>query len=119
MMAFDLVVRNAQLASIPKGAPLQDIGISDGKIAAVAPASMIFIPCVDGISHNESEEISPEWSTAGGQVLLGALLELAKKNADRDPDTALQRYADPIAISTASCPRRRASINADAKPVGD
>ncbi len=46
-------------------------------IAAVAPASMIFIPCVDGISHNESEEISPEWSTAGGQVLLGALLELA------------------------------------------
>jgi len=46
-------------------------------IAAVAPASMIFIPCVDGISHNEAEEISPEWSTAGGQVLLGALLELA------------------------------------------
>jgi len=49
-------------------------------IAAVAPASMIFIPCVDGISHNESEEISPEWSTAGGQVLLGALLELATKS---------------------------------------
>ena len=34
-MAFDLVLRNAQLASIPKGAPLQDIGISDGKIAAI------------------------------------------------------------------------------------
>ncbi|MBO6783981.1 MAG: Zn-dependent hydrolase [Alphaproteobacteria bacterium] len=46
-------------------------------IAAVAPASMIFIPCVDGISHNEAEEITPAWSTAGGQVLLGALLELA------------------------------------------
>ena len=46
-------------------------------IAAVAPTSMIFIPCVDGISHNEAEDISPEWSTAGGQVLLGALLELA------------------------------------------
>lgn len=46
-------------------------------IAAVAPASMIFIPCVDGISHNEAEDISQEWSTAGGQVLLGALLELA------------------------------------------
>ena len=38
---------------------------------------MIFIPCVDGISHNEAEDISTEWSTAGGQVLLGALLELA------------------------------------------
>lgn len=46
-------------------------------IAAVAPTSMIFIPCVDGISHNEAEDISTEWSTAGGQVLLGALLELA------------------------------------------
>ena len=46
-------------------------------IAAVAPTSMIFIPCVDGISHNEAEDVTEEWSTAGGQVLLGALLELA------------------------------------------
>ncbi len=46
-------------------------------IAAVAPTSMIFIPCVDGISHNEAEEITKDWSTAGGQTLLGALLELA------------------------------------------
>jgi N-carbamoyl-L-amino-acid hydrolase len=38
---------------------------------------MIFIPCVDGISHNEVEDVTPEWSTAGGQVLLGAILELA------------------------------------------
>ena len=34
-MSFDLIVRNAQLASVPKGAPLQDIGVSDGKIAAI------------------------------------------------------------------------------------
>jgi N-carbamoyl-L-amino-acid hydrolase len=46
-------------------------------IAAVAPAAMIFVPCVDGISHNEAEDIRPEWATAGGQVLLDALLELA------------------------------------------
>ncbi|MBO22916.1 MAG: Zn-dependent hydrolase [Rhodospirillaceae bacterium] len=46
-------------------------------VAAVAPASMIFIPCVDGISHNEIEYAKPEWVTAGGQVLLGAMLELA------------------------------------------
>ncbi|MFT5181503.1 MAG: N-carbamoyl-L-amino-acid hydrolase [Alphaproteobacteria bacterium] len=46
-------------------------------IAAVAPTSMIFIPCIDGISHNEVEDAKPEWITAGGQVLLGAMLELA------------------------------------------
>ena len=46
-------------------------------IAAVAPTSMIFIPCIDGISHNEIEDAKPEWITAGGQVLLGAMLELA------------------------------------------
>ena len=51
-------------------------------IAAVAPSAMIFIPCVDGISHNEIEDIRPEWSTAGGQVLLDAMLELATAPAD-------------------------------------
>ncbi|CRM45355.1 hydantoinase/carbamoylase family amidase [Pseudomonas sp. Qb1D1] len=46
----------------------------------VAPTAMIFVPCVDGLSHNEAEEISPEWSTAGADVLLQALL--AKSNAE-------------------------------------
>jgi N-carbamoyl-L-amino-acid hydrolase len=50
-------------------------------VAAVAPTSMIFIPCVDGISHNEIEDAKPEWVTAGGQVLLGAMLELAGGDA--------------------------------------
>ena len=45
-------------------------------IAAVAPTSMIFIPCVDGISHNEIEDAKPEWVTAGGEVLLDAMLEM-------------------------------------------
>ena len=46
-------------------------------VAKVAPTSMIFIPCVDGISHNEVEDAKPEWVTAGGQVLLRAVLEKA------------------------------------------
>jgi N-carbamoyl-L-amino-acid hydrolase len=47
-------------------------------IARVAPTSMIFTPCVDGISHNESEEISQEWATAGANVLMHAVLEKAE-----------------------------------------
>ncbi len=46
-------------------------------IASVANSSMIFIPCIDGISHNEVEDAKPEWVAAGGQVLLGAILEMA------------------------------------------
>jgi N-carbamoyl-L-amino-acid hydrolase len=46
-------------------------------LAKVAPTSMVFVPCVDGISHNEIEDAKPEWITAGGQVLLRAVLEKA------------------------------------------
>jgi beta-ureidopropionase / N-carbamoyl-L-amino-acid hydrolase len=47
-------------------------------MARVAPTSMIFTPCVDGVSHNESEDIKQEWSTAGTNVLMHAVLEKAE-----------------------------------------
>ena len=47
-------------------------------INAVAPTSMIMCPCVDGLSHNEDEDISTEWATAGTDVLLHAVLETAE-----------------------------------------
>jgi len=47
-------------------------------LAKVAPTSMVFVPCVDGISHNEVEDATPEWIEAGGNVLLHAMLERAQ-----------------------------------------
>jgi N-carbamoyl-L-amino-acid hydrolase len=47
-------------------------------LARVCPTSMIFTPCVDGVSHNELEDIKPEWSTAGANVLMHAVLEKAE-----------------------------------------
>jgi N-carbamoyl-L-amino-acid hydrolase len=47
-------------------------------LARVAPTSMIFTPCVDGVSHNEAEDIKPEWASAGTQVLMHAVLEKAE-----------------------------------------
>ncbi len=44
----------------------------------VAPTAMIMCPCVDGLSHNEAEDISKEWATAGTDVLLHAVLEAAE-----------------------------------------
>jgi N-carbamoyl-L-amino-acid hydrolase len=48
-------------------------------LSKVAPTSMIFIPCVDGISHNEVEDAKPEWVTAGANVLLGAIVTKAEQ----------------------------------------
>jgi beta-ureidopropionase / N-carbamoyl-L-amino-acid hydrolase len=38
---------------------------------------MIMCPCKDGLSHNEAEDISPEWAAAGTDVLFHAVLETA------------------------------------------
>lgn len=46
-------------------------------INRVAPTAMVMCPCVDGLSHNEAEEISPEWAAAGADVLLHAVVETA------------------------------------------
>ena len=45
--------------------------------AKVAPATMIMCPCVNGLSHNEAEDISKEWAAAGADVLLHAVIETA------------------------------------------
>lgn len=46
-------------------------------INRVAPTAMVMCPCVDGLSHNEAEEISKEWATAGTDVLFHAVVETA------------------------------------------
>ncbi|MEE4187147.1 MAG: Zn-dependent hydrolase [Roseobacter sp.] len=44
----------------------------------IAPTAMIMCPCVDGLSHNEAEDISKEWAQAGTDVLLHAVLNTAE-----------------------------------------
>ncbi|MBT5822513.1 MAG: Zn-dependent hydrolase, partial [Rhodobacteraceae bacterium] len=43
-----------------------------------APTAMVMCPCVDGLSHNEAEEISKDWASAGTDVLMHAVLETAQ-----------------------------------------
>ena len=47
-------------------------------INRVAPTTMVMCPCVDGLSHNEAEEISREWAAAGADVLFHAVVETAE-----------------------------------------
>jgi N-carbamoyl-L-amino-acid hydrolase len=47
-------------------------------INRTAPTAMIMCPCVDGLSHNEAEDISKEWAQAGADVLFHAVVETAE-----------------------------------------
>ena len=46
-------------------------------INTVAPSAMIMCPCVDGLSHNEAEEIKPEWACSSTNVMLHAAIASA------------------------------------------
>lgn len=69
------------------GLPQMDIVSGAGHdacyIARVAPTGMIFVPCVDGRSHNEAGAITPEWAAAGVDVLLRAVLQSAQEQEPR------------------------------------
>ncbi len=84
---FDPVTFDAGLVEVVRGAA-ERLGYSHMDIVSgaghdacwinrVAPTVMIMCPCVDGLSHNEAEEISPEWAAAGTDVLLHAVLDVA------------------------------------------
>ena len=84
---FDPVTFDAGLVKIVRGSA-EKLGLSHMDIISgaghdacwinrVAPTVMVMCPCVDGLSHNEAEEISPEWAAAGTDVLLHAVCEVA------------------------------------------
>ena len=50
--------------------------------ATVIPTAMIFTPCLNGLSHNEAESITPEEAEAGTQVLFEAILARANRASD-------------------------------------
>jgi N-carbamoyl-L-amino-acid hydrolase len=47
-------------------------------INRVYPTAMVMCPCVGGLSHNEAEEITPEWAAKGTDVLFHAVVETAE-----------------------------------------
>jgi len=68
-------------AAAAQGYPAMDIISGAGHdavyMARVAPTAMVFVPCADGISHNEIEDAKPEDLAMGCTVLLNAMLERA------------------------------------------
>jgi N-carbamoyl-L-amino-acid hydrolase len=64
----------ARAAGLPAREIVSGAGHDAGYVSRVAPSAMIFVPCRDGISHNEAEYASPEHCAAGAQVLLQSVL---------------------------------------------
>ena len=60
-------------------------------VALKAPTGMIFVPCEDGLSHNEAESIEPDAAGRGAEVLLHAALELAGTARTDTGDSRLSR----------------------------
>ena len=77
----DRCVKAVELAAQQCGYAYEQIGSGAGHdachVALKAPTGMIFIPCQDGLSHNEAESIEPEAAGRGAEVLLHAALDLA------------------------------------------
>ncbi|MFZ3124846.1 MAG: Zn-dependent hydrolase [Acidovorax sp.] len=73
----DAVGRAAQKLGYSHMPTVSGAGHDAVYMAQLAPAGMIFIPCKDGISHNEIEDAQPAHISAGCNVLLHAMLERA------------------------------------------
>lgn len=76
---IEVVRKIAQNLNYPHRTMVSGAGHDSCNISKIAPTSMIFIPCIKGISHNEKEEIKPEWMSAGANVLLNAVKHLSKR----------------------------------------
>ncbi len=81
-VAFDkLCLDNIRESAKKFGYSYKDIVSGAGHdacwINTVAPSAMIMCPCVDGLSHNEAEEIKPEWAYSSTNVLLHSAIASA------------------------------------------
>lgn len=76
---IEVVRKVTKNLNYPHRTMVSGAGHDSCNISKIAPTSMIFIPCIKGISHNEKEEIKPEWMSAGANVLLNAVKHLSKR----------------------------------------
>ncbi|SEF28878.1 Zn-dependent hydrolase [Variovorax sp. NFACC27] len=75
------LVERVRSEAAARGSTHRDIVTGAGHdavyMARRVPTAMIFVPCKDGISHNEVEDADPHHLEAGANVLLGAMLSQA------------------------------------------
>jgi len=72
----------AEAAGLPAMEIVSGAGHDACNISTLAPTGMIFVPCKDGISHNEVESATQNDCAAGCNVLLHAIIDRANSLGD-------------------------------------
>ena len=80
---IEAVERAAAAQRYPARRIVSGPGHDSAYVARVAPTSMIFVPCENGLSHNELEKTEQHEVTAGANVLLRAVLDTDQRLAER------------------------------------
>jgi N-carbamoyl-L-amino-acid hydrolase len=73
----DSVERAAEAHGFTNRRMISGAGHDACYVARHSPTAMIFVPCEDGLSHNEAENITADEAAKGASVLLGAVMDLA------------------------------------------
>ncbi|MEZ5774821.1 MAG: M20 family metallo-hydrolase [Hyphomicrobiaceae bacterium] len=76
---IDCVRAGAERAGLSAREIVSGAGHDAAYVSRVVPTTMIFVPCLGGLSHNEAESTKPEECAAGAQVLLNAVLEYDRR----------------------------------------
>ena len=79
----DAVRESAKALGLPHMDIVSGAGHDAIFLAEMGPAGMIFVPCENGISHNEIENATPEDLAAGCAVLLRAMLAASGSHRQR------------------------------------
>ena len=81
----DLVEHTAKRFSYSTHRMPSGAGHDAQMLARVCPAAMIFVPSINGLSHNPAESTDAADLDAGADVLLHTLLALADQGDDQWP----------------------------------
>lgn len=80
---LQLAINRAAVACGVETVPILSGAFHDALfVNRAAPAAMIFVPCRDGLSHNEAEHVEPSHVVVGCDVLAQAALEMAYGHGD-------------------------------------
>ena len=78
---IDVVEKAAESTGLTSRRMISGAGHDACQVNGLMPSGMIFIPCVDGISHAENEDITQEWATNGAKVLIQTVLDMDRVRA--------------------------------------
>jgi N-carbamoyl-L-amino-acid hydrolase len=78
-MVTELIAQETQALGVPALRLPSGAGHDAQMLARVCPSGMIFVPSVNGLSHNVNEFTAPDDLAQGAQVLLQVLVRLAQR----------------------------------------